>query len=239
VAERYGSARTVRWLQLEQTAEHYWSGHWDQAAAVADTVTNEGSSGATHYLEGDCRIWRGRIRLARGQLDDARKDGQRALELARASNDPQNLGPALAFGARMLLLADRSAEAGWLVDELLEHLPGRLLKPVLGVDLPICLVELGRPREALDGVLPSRWLEAAQAYVTGEPGLAADIYAAIGTRPDEAYARLQAARQLTLANRAVEASTELAVALAFHRQVGASAHLAEAKKLLAMMLSSS
>jgi tetratricopeptide (TPR) repeat protein len=228
----------VRWLELEQTADHYWRGHWDQAATVAASVTAEDNSSPTHYLECDCRIWRGRIRLARGQLDDAGKDGQRALELARASNDPQNLDPALAFGARMLLVAGRSEEAGRLVDELLEHLPGRLLKPELGVDLPICLVELGRTIEVLDGVLPSRWLEAAQAFVIDERGLAADLYAAIGSRPDEAYARLKAARQHMAANRAVEANTELAVAFTFYREVRASAHLAEAKQLLAAMLPS-
>jgi class 3 adenylate cyclase/tetratricopeptide (TPR) repeat protein len=237
-AEHFGSARALRWLELERTAEHYWNGHWDQAAAVADSVTAEANSAATHYLECDCRIWRGRIRLARGRLDDARQDGQRALELARASNDRLNLDPALAFGARMLLVAGRSTEAGRLVDDLLEHLPGRPLKPELGVDLPICLVELGHPVGVLDGVLSSRWLEAAQAFVAGERGLAADLYAAIGSRPDEASARLEAARQLMIASRAVEANTELAVAIAFYREVRADAHLAEAKNMLATMLPS-
>ena len=40
-AEHFGSARTLRWLELERVAEHYWSGHWDQAAAVADSVTSK------------------------------------------------------------------------------------------------------------------------------------------------------------------------------------------------------
>ena len=40
------------------------------------------------------------------------------------------------------------------------------------------------------------------------------------------------------ANRAVEANTELAVAFTFYREVGASAHLAEAKQMLATMLPS-
>ena len=39
-------------------------------------------------------------------------------------------------------------------------------------------------------------------------------------------------------NQTVEASTELALALAFYRQVRASAHLADAEKLLATMVSS-
>ena len=37
-------------------------------------------------------------------------------------------------------------------------------------------------------------------------------------------------------NRAVEANTELAVAFTFYREVGASAHLAEAKQMLATIL---
>ena len=84
----------------------------------------------------------------------------------------------------------------------------------------------------------SPWLEAAQAFVTGEHGLAADLYAAIGSRADEAYARLEAARQCMAANQAVEANIELAVAIAFYREVRANAHLAKAKQLVATMLSS-
>ena len=110
--------------------------------------------------------------------------------------------------------------------------------PELGVDLAVDLVELGRPAEALDEVLPSRWLEAAQSFVAGDPRRAADIYAAIGSRPDEAYAHLEAARQLIVVGHAVEANTELAIAFAFYREAGASAHLAEAKQLLSTMLSS-
>jgi thioredoxin-like negative regulator of GroEL len=80
-------------------------------------------------------------------------------------------------------------------------------------------------------VLPPRWLEAAQAYVAGKSGKAADLYTAIGSRPDEAYARLEAARHLILANQVVAATTELALALAFYRGVRASALLEEADKL--------
>jgi len=238
MAQRYGSARALRWFELERTAEHYWSGHWDQATAVAESVTAEASSGATHYLEGYCRIWHGRILLARGQLHDAFNQSERALDLARTSNDRQNLDPALAFRARMLLTTGHAAQAGQLIDELLEQLTGRLLKPDLGIDLPLCLVDLGRPVEALADMLTSRWLEAAQAFVIGDKRQAADIYAAIGSRPDEAYARLQAAAQLVTAGQTVEASTELALAFAFYRQVRANAHLADAEELLATMLSS-
>jgi hypothetical protein len=83
------------------------------------------------------------------------------------------------------------------------------------------------------GVLPQ-----GEVHITGQPGLAADLYAAIGSRPDEAYTRLEAARQHIATNRAVEANTELAVAFTFYREVGANAHLTEAKQLLATMLPS-
>jgi class 3 adenylate cyclase/tetratricopeptide (TPR) repeat protein len=237
-AQRHGSARTLHWLELEQTAHHYWNGHWDQATAIAESLTAEASGGATHYLEGNCRVWHGRILLAKGQLHDALNESQHALDLARTSNEHQNLNPALGFGARMLLATGDTTQAGQLLDELLEQLPGGLLMPDLGIDLPLCLVELGRPAEALEDVRGSRWLEAAQTFITGDIRQAADIYALIGSRPDEAYARLQAAHQLMTTDQTVEASTELALALAFYRQVRASAHLAEAEELLAAMLSS-
>src|SRR4029450_11056192 len=120
----------------------------------------------------------------------------RSLPRARESGDRLNLDPALAFKARVLLATDQAADAAKLVDELLATLGGGLLKPELGVDLPIGLAALGRPVEALDGALPSPWLDAARAYAAGDPARAAKLYAEIGSRPDEATARLAAARQL-------------------------------------------
>jgi hypothetical protein len=182
-------------------------------------------------MERECRLWRGRIRLARGQLGGALEDARRALILARESGDRQNLDPALAFGTRVLLAAGREADAGKLLDELLATLGGGLLKPALGVDLAVGLVALGRPVEALDTVQPSPWLEAARAFVVGDALQAADSYARIGSRPDEVWARLHGARQLMVAGRPAEAGAQLEPVLAFYREVGASTYLAEATAL--------
>jgi DNA-binding SARP family transcriptional activator len=230
-AEQFGSARGLRWLELERAAECYWSGRWDQAVRVADLVAPDGEEGAQHYMECLCRLWRGRIRLARGQLAGAREDAGRALTLARESGDRLNLDPALAFKARVLLVSDQAAEAGKLLDELLATLGGGLLKPELGVDLAVDLVALGRPVEALDEAMPSRWLDAARAFVDGDPGRAAKLYAEIGSRPDEATARLAAARRL-LPTRPAEGRIELERAIAFFREAGATASLEQAKELL-------
>jgi DNA-binding SARP family transcriptional activator len=231
-AERYGGVHDLRWIELARVAEHYWTGRWPEAMRLADTVVADAAGGARHYLECECRFWRGRIRLARGEVVAAVEDGERALELARESGDPQNLDPALAFGARVMLAADRPAEAAKLLDELLAGLAGRLLNPNLGVDLAVDLVELGRPAEVLDDAPPSPWLEAVRAFVAGDPGRAARIYAEIGARPDEAHARLAAARRLLGDGRVAEGRTELDRALVFYREVGATAHLAEARELL-------
>jgi DNA-binding SARP family transcriptional activator/class 3 adenylate cyclase len=231
-AERYGGVDDLRYIELARVAEHYWTGRWPRALQLADTVVADAAAGARNYLECQCRVWRGRIRLAGGEVAAALEDGERALELARESGDPQNLDPALAFGARVLLATDRPAKAAKLVDELLPGLAGRLLNPDLGIDLAVDLVELGRPAEVLDEAPPSPWLEAARAFVGGDPRQAAVVYDEIGARPDEAHARLAAARRLLGDGRLAEGRTELDRALVFYREVGATAHLAEARELL-------
>src|SRR6266536_2765824 len=117
LAERFGSMRSLRSIQLQRVAEHYWTGRWDEAVAVVDAlVASPGGEG--HYLEWECRVWRGRIRLARGDLDGALADSAAALELARRTNDPMALNPSCAFragarlaAARLALAAGRPADA--------------------------------------------------------------------------------------------------------------------------------
>jgi tetratricopeptide (TPR) repeat protein len=197
----------------------------------AETVIAAAAAGTGDYLECECHIWRGRIRLARGQTQVALQDATRALELARQTGDAQTLHPALAFAAKVLLAVDRTAQAGKLVQELLADLRERLLAPELGVDLAVELVDLGHPAGTLDEVRPSPWLAAVRAFITGNPTQAAETYAQIGSRPDEAYARLQAARVHLAADQSQQASSELAKAVAFYREVQASAYLAEAAAL--------
>ena len=105
------------------------------------------------------------------------------------------------------------------------------------VDLAIVLAELGRGQELVKLAARSRpptvWLDAAAAFAAGEFQRAADRYAAIGSLPDEAFARLQAAKRLLAEGRRPEANTQLRHALAFYHQVQASAYLAEGEALLA------
>jgi DNA-binding SARP family transcriptional activator/class 3 adenylate cyclase len=231
VAERFNAPRWLRSIALSRVSEHYWTGRWDEVVRQVDALVVEAAAGGGDAQECPCRIWRGRVRLARGQAAAALADSAAALELARASGEPQDLDPALAFHARCLLEAGRADEAAQLLDELLKGLDRRLLKAEVGIDLAIALTRLEYPVEALGSALDSRWLEATRAMVTGDARRAATLYEAIGSRPDAAAAHLEAARHLRDGSSA-QAKAELAAAVAFYREVGASADLHEAQELV-------
>jgi class 3 adenylate cyclase/tetratricopeptide (TPR) repeat protein len=232
LAERFGSMRALRSIQLQRVAEHYWTGRWDQAVSVVDALVAS-PAGEGNYLEWECRVWRGRIRLARGDLDGALADSSAALELARRTADPMALNPACAFRACALLAAGKEGAARAMTGELLAGLGGSVLGAEISADLGTALAGLRHPLAMLDrrGVPPSPWLAAARALVAGEPARAAELYARIGARPEEAGARLAAARRAVATRRPGEVEAHLERAAAFYREVGAYARLAEAEAL--------
>ena len=79
----------------------------------------------------------------------------------------------------------------------------------------------------------TRWTDAARAYVAGDFVAAAEILQRIGSRPDEAEARLRAAEQLVAEGRRAEADEQLQQALEFYRSVGATRYIRECEALLA------
>jgi hypothetical protein len=110
-----------------------------------------------------------------------------------------------------------------VADRLLSGLGGGVLYPDLGADLGLVLGELGIPAAALDrlGIPPSPWLAAARALAGGDPLAAADAYAAIGSLPDEADARLAAARLLDAQGRQADAEAQRRRAKDFLASTGA------------------
>jgi class 3 adenylate cyclase len=234
-ADRFGSARLARSIRLQRVAQQYWAGHWDEVVRTVDALEAElGGEQDRHYLEWECRTWRGRIRLARGEIQEALDDAATALRLANATGDPQAINPTRAFAARALLAAGEIDEAGRITAKLVAGLGGSTLSPDLGVDLAVALLASGLSAEEElggRGVPPTPWLEAASAFADGEFRQAAELYAAIGSLPDEAYARLTAARELLAEGDVVEGETELATAVTFYRRVGADLHLREAANL--------
>jgi tetratricopeptide (TPR) repeat protein len=238
-AERFGHAGHIQWLRAERVAECYWTGRWDEALTLAGEFVGETEAGFGHFMEGYCRDMRGRIRLARGDVTGALDDADIALRQARDANELQMLYPALGLRARALAASDSFDEAGQVVDELLTVWRSKLNEyPASSwvVDLVSALETLDRGDDLLDasdGVTnTSLWLEAAVAFARGEFGVAADILVRIGSRPDEALARLREAQSLVQAGSDTQASIELERALSFYRDVGAGAYIRQAEALL-------
>jgi tetratricopeptide (TPR) repeat protein len=237
-AERFGLASVVRYFRAERTLQDYCQGRWDAALADAERFIAEAEAGSPHFMEPTCRLVRGLIRLARGDFSGALADATTAAELATQSGHVEALLPALAFHARALLDNGRRQEAGARASELLAVLANRGVSP--GPDWPgqlaVVLHALGRGGELLELVAsvtaPTPWLQAA-AMAAGRFEQAADIYAQIGSLPDEAFARLRAAEQLLNAGRRADGNAQLQQALRFYRQVRASAYVREAEALLA------
>ena len=239
MAERFADAGGMRWFAAERVFERYWRGQWEDAARLADDLIDESAGDGRHYSEYSSRIVRGWIRLARGELEPALDDAAHALDFARQAADVQALHPALAFRARVLLAAGRTDDARALADELVRTWTGGgpLVVSFWVADLAPVLLGAGSPRELLGAAaatpIRTRWLDAAAAFAAGEFERAATLYSEIGTRPDEAFARLRAAERLVEAGDRDYADRELARAAAFYRSVGATAYLREVESLLA------
>ena len=219
LAERFGSRRWRRAIELQRVAERYWRGRWDEAVAVVDAMV---AGGERSNLAWECRLWRGRVHLAGGRLEAALADARAAHALAEEAGDPQDLQPTRAFLARVLLAAGRPEAAAAVAERLVAGLGGGVLGPDLGADLGLVLAELGIGAGVLDrlGIPASPWLDAARALAAGDPLAAADRYAAIGSRPDEADARLAAARLLARQGRPAEAKAQEAAGRAFLATTG-------------------
>jgi class 3 adenylate cyclase/tetratricopeptide (TPR) repeat protein len=237
-AERFGLDDWLLWLRSESAFPEYYSGNWDESVRLLDELIHEFEE-HPFWVESPCRVLRGQIRLARGDEAGAREDAERALELSRAGKDPQVVWPAVAFAARVAASSDPE-RAGALLTELLSEWEERGVPRAMELswmpDAAIALPQLGREAEFLSALQPSEpswWRQATDALLSGDPLRAAEIYSEIGSRPDEAYARLRAAERLLREGRRAEADVELQQALAFWRSVGATAYVRESEALLA------
>jgi class 3 adenylate cyclase/tetratricopeptide (TPR) repeat protein len=237
-AERFGMADDRLWLGCELLWEPYWDGRWDEASSRLDEQIDE-LEAKGFWMETPCRWLRGRIRLGREDLTGAVDDLDRAIVRARVAKDPQLMWPVLSFGARVYAAAD-PGRANEFVNEVLSEWKALASIPMasdwLG-DLAIALDALGRAEHLVEAAASAKsifpWLEAAEAFATGDFVGAGDMYGRIGALPDEAYARLRAARALVEQGRRTEADLQLEHSLAFSRRAGATAYVREGEALLA------
>ncbi len=238
IAKERGLDAPVRWYRAERVHYDYWFGRWDDAVQGADEFIAEVGAGASHYMESFCRFLRAAIRLARGDRTGALADAARASEVARGAKDPQVLHPTLAFEARARVLCDDRAGAEAVADELLAAWSkAGVWAQSESVNGAWAFQALGRGDEFVAALERARvqtpWHLAARLVIEGDPAGAADIYARIGTVPDEAYARMRAAGLLVTSGRRADADAQLQLALPVFARLGATAFTAQAESLLA------
>jgi class 3 adenylate cyclase len=236
-AERFGYLGREAWLRSECAVDAYFDGDWDACEEAIERYFGEITPTGHHLMEVECRIPRGRIRLARGDPGGALDDAEVALAAARESTDPQDLLPALAFHGHAGGLASSTA-AQASIDELLDRIRDGLVLWVTWTlpDLLLAVAASDR-KDELSALLrrarpASLWVDAARASNEGAFGEASAIYKRIGSQPDEAYAHLQAASQLIDQGRRAEGEAELERSLAFWRRVRATAYVRECERLV-------
>jgi tetratricopeptide (TPR) repeat protein len=233
LAKQAGAMREVRFQEEILAYSRYDLGGWDDAVKDLDRLIAE-SERSPSVSEDELRYFRAAIRLARGQAEGALEDVRRAIELGRQRNEPQAVLPTLAAAARIYAELGMVEQAHEFAAELMAH-PAR--RPLYSYrDFAWVAAELGHADALREKLLPARdaskWADAMLAVVDGSFAEAAEIYSEMGLRPDEADARLRAARQLIAAGRPAEAEEHLRRAIDFYRAEGASRYLEQAEALL-------
>jgi class 3 adenylate cyclase/tetratricopeptide (TPR) repeat protein len=216
----------IRWFHGNLAEMTYLAGKWDDALTLAE----EEIAGDHHYQQHMALGIRAAIRLARGDAEGALSDADASLRDARGIRDPQALHPALATGAEVAYRSGDPAAASRLLDEL--GAPERAAGSWI-VRAALLCHDLGRePAFLSNDAARTVWRDAAFAIARSELASAADLLEPTGARTFEAATRLRAATKQAAEGRRPSAEAQLGRALAFYREVGASAYVREAEALL-------
>lgn len=227
-ATHFDARGLLVYAEVTKVTDHYLSGRWDEALALADALIGTLQAAGGHYLETFCHCFRGKIRLARGDVTGALDDSVRAFELAEHA-DEHILLPAVAFRGGILHATgteDDRATAARIAASVRDRLSGHLLTAFIGTELPDLLSRCDQVPDIEERLVRgSPWFQALAAFGAGRPEDAADIYARIGDRASEALARLRAGERLVSAGRAADAAEQLRRARSFYEEVRATRHL--------------
>ena len=238
LAEQIASPGQMRWFDGVLIDHHYRRGEWDEAQRLADELLGEVEAGSPHYSAWQDWVVRALIRLARGDAAGAVRDAERALELGRVVADPQAVYFVLPACAYVFAEAGEQERAIPPARDLIDALKRGVDVQFAVINFPIFAAvtcDLGLLEEAVDALNTypeTPWTEVVRAYGAGDFAGAAEILHRIGTRPEEAEARLRAAEQLLGEGRRAEADEQLQQALRFYRAVGATRYVGEGEALL-------
>jgi class 3 adenylate cyclase/tetratricopeptide (TPR) repeat protein len=232
---RVGWTSGLAWIDAQRLGLSYFGGDWAAAEQVLARFSAYLETSEPHVLEFNAWWLRALLAEARGDLEAAAAGWARAIELARGVKDSQSVAPALCGMARFLIGQGRADEAPAYADEVLTFRDeeGRATYYTWLIDLGWLLHDLGRGDEFPPAFREGVWVDAGSAIAKGDFAAAADRLGACRFRTDEAYARLRLAERLADEGRLAEAATERDRALAFYREVAATAYVRRGEALLA------
>ena len=237
VAERVGSASQIRWFQGTLTDALYRRGEWDDALRKSDDFLLAVDDGSSHILTWQAAAIRAEIRFARDDPAGAISDAERALAAGRPTGHPDWVYYNLSACAHIFSLAGECDRASPLARELLQAVSRGGEMGFAVINLPM-FASAARLLDLADELIDAfadypqtPWTAAAGAYAHGDFITAAEILHQIGSRPEEAEARLRAAEQLVSLGRREEADAQLQPALEFYRSVGATRYLRDCEAL--------
>jgi class 3 adenylate cyclase/tetratricopeptide (TPR) repeat protein len=235
LAQQFGERENVRFTRGNLLYHSVRSGRWDEALADADVFIAECES-SPHNMETAAREMRALVRFARGDVDGALADWERAIAISRELGVPERLLPGLLELARALLFLGREGESRVLIAEALEiaeakPTTSRFLGIIAGwawrLDLGPRVVEIATAGPA------GPWRDATLAEAAGELERAAEIYHGMGMADIEAHVRFNAGEAYLEQGRTAEGLAELEKALEFFRPVHATFFLERGSALLA------
>jgi tetratricopeptide (TPR) repeat protein len=238
LSQHYGHHANARWSASGPVlAEAFHRGGWDDALQLAEESLADPE---LHYQSANAHGFRGLMRAARGDLEGAESDAERAIELARPAEDPQLVLTVSTIAAVTFMSVGNERRASETLDDVLaeiRQLPQIGFAAVWAHGLAWVARMLGRPEDVVEAIkdepADTPWIHAARAVAAGEFVRAADIFVEIGAQTLEAFYRLRAAEALVAEGRRAEADAQLGPALAFYRAVGATRYVREGEALLA------
>jgi class 3 adenylate cyclase/tetratricopeptide (TPR) repeat protein len=214
------------WYWGALSDHHFRLGQWEEAAELAGRVIELVESGTPSYAVFQPYIVRAELRLARGDDRGALSDAERAEDAARTVGGPQALSFVRSATPHVFSLT-MGDEAGSRVRAFLSEFGERPLGFCM-INLPrlaFAALRVGLENKLL-GVVEAQpegqWSNAVRAIVSGDLGDAAERLKQIGSKTDEAEARLHSGKR-----------EQVELALEFYRSVGATRFIREAEGLLA------
>jgi class 3 adenylate cyclase/tetratricopeptide (TPR) repeat protein len=229
-AERLAAPYWLRDLAFRRLLEWYDRGRWDEAAAASERLLAEIDLGEGGWFEPELRILYGRIQLARGDGDRAVQEATTALACAEGGGDRYATFMATLWLYRVLTDLGESDQSRVLGSSIVSNWRQlSLVKTTETSDLAYCVEALGLESDfkaaASAQRTPSNWTQAAISLADQSSADAADLYAKVGSAPDEAYARLRAGRLLISEGHEDDGRSQLEESLAFWRSVNATANI--------------